>query len=241
MTVTGPQILGMIMGSIPGLNIIASVIKFVYYNRQESELKDLAFARAPLEQTAIKVDEVAQNTIPSMDGDIERLKWYAILQIIPLIGIYFVWAEKKLLERINSVTETNFPVDNHEIDSQVEEVQVEEVQVEEESDGSVIEVTEANFQEVIKKGKVALLFYSSLQPTIKQEFDKGAKIMKSATFASFNIDDEKVPASVAIDRGCANLLTYDEGKHKGSIMSSIDDISKSYLILATIRQSLHVY
>ena len=112
MTITGTQMFGIVMGSIPGFNLIASIIKFIYYNSQESVLQNIVFARASTAQTARKVDEVARNTIPSVDDDVKRLKWCSLLQIIPLIGIYFAWTEKKLLERINAVTQANLnPID----------------------------------------------------------------------------------------------------------------------------------
>src|ERR1700733_6771940 len=123
MTVTGPQMFGTEVGCIPILSVISSVTKFIYYNDQESELKVASSRVASLQKTARRVEEVAQNAIPSMDGDIEMLKWYSLLQIIPLIGIYFVWAENRLLKQINNVVHGSLhSVNNNQVaSSQIEE------------------------------------------------------------------------------------------------------------------------
>ncbi|HEY4832307.1 MAG TPA: hypothetical protein VIH61_07090 [Waddliaceae bacterium] len=115
MTVTNTQMFGLVMGSIPGINIIASVIKFAYYSSQESELRDDASARLKVARTAEKMDEVAQNSLSNIEEDITNLKWYALLQVIPLVGIFFALAEKELLEKVSNLASNLNKVQTNEV------------------------------------------------------------------------------------------------------------------------------
>jgi hypothetical protein len=89
------------MGCIPGISIPTGIIKFFVYLHRESELHDMA-NRVDLEKVANSADQAAQNAFKNqIYTDIARLKWYALLQVIPLVGIYFAIAEKELLEKMN--------------------------------------------------------------------------------------------------------------------------------------------
>jgi hypothetical protein len=95
---------GLVMGSIPVINVPTGIIKFfVYYLQSESEFND-TLNRENLDGVAKSTNQAVQVAFKNrMNDTFACLKWYALLQVIPLVGIYFALAEKELLEKMNSV------------------------------------------------------------------------------------------------------------------------------------------
>src|ERR1700733_7129945 len=98
------------LSSLPGTNIITGFIKFFVYLSMESKLKKDLVARQSVDETGQKVDEASQAILlGAIDGAVSKLKWFSLLQMIPLVGIIGVIFEQKVLEKINTTLSPNNP------------------------------------------------------------------------------------------------------------------------------------
>lgn len=210
MSVTGTQIFGLVMGSIPGPNFVASITKFAYYNSQESNLKDAVSRKeygACLDRAAMKVNVLAKEVFENLEEEIGNLKWYAFLQIIPLVGVYFAWAEKQLLERINKVLPS-------EDISQINQEEIEPPKkIEQQFPKNVIKITEENFEAKTREGNVAILIYEnhffvSLENFSKVEIE-GLKLAA--------VEKKSKPVQL---KDCYGLVAYKDGKQIRDISCS---------------------
>ena len=94
------------LGAIPIVSIPTGIVKYFVHQNDESKnckiVNDLN-----LETVANITDKTAQKIFKyNLNGEISKLKWYGLLQMIPLVGIYFAWAEKELLEKINALAKS---------------------------------------------------------------------------------------------------------------------------------------
>ena len=156
MAVTNTQMFGLVTGSLPGLNFIAAPIKFVYYKSQETTLSKSA--RAQVSETAEEVNQVAQSRF-NLNDEIPNLKWYALLQFIPLVGIYFAWKEKQLLEKINAASSNNLnaPKAKASVKNELEQ--------EVKNDNGFITLTDANYEATVNNhDKLVVLYYKKSIP-----------------------------------------------------------------------------
>jgi hypothetical protein len=102
------QLVGLVLGCIPGINIFAGIIKFFVYLHKESKLEGKIRDRKVVEQTAAKTDQVAKNIVDNNIKKVtEKLKWSALLQAIPFVGIYGAYLEKEALEKISILKKTH--------------------------------------------------------------------------------------------------------------------------------------
>ena len=247
---TNMQKFGLVIGILPGINFIAAITKFVYYRMQESKSKETArttinqlFARATVEQTAEKVDESAKSAFQDMEEEITNLKWFALLQIIPLAGILFASLEYESLEKINKIFNTN--VEGNDLEDVIptdvvptRQPDEEEVKVE-----SVITLTTDTFDKVVREGKVAVLICAEARDSkIKDEFIKASGTFKSVNFASFDRETQKTPESTNLGSviSAPIINIYNNGRLQDSILGDILGVSTAYTIAQKIRQTLHV-
>ena len=186
MTITGTQKFGLAMGILPGANFIASVVKFIYYKSQETDLN--AAAQLKVTRTAELVNQAAQNSLQKIEDDIANLKWFALLQIIPLIGIIFVNFEYELLERINNAVKESVPPAAQPAQPAAQPVAPAAQPVPPRKE--VVEVTDlATFEKEIKGGKVvALIDYCKMHIP---SFYKANRDMPDIKFIS--LDASKAP------------------------------------------------
>ena len=262
MTITGTQKFGLVMGVIPPINFIASVVKFIYYRSQEAESINTVAARLKVSSTAQSTDQAAQNTFQNIEKDITNLKWFALLQIIPLVGVIFANFEYELLERIHNAFNGNVVSNNLEnpappVEQRNEEPPVAKKPVKQHNEEPpaaakpVIELTPATFEEATRKGKVAVLLYSSSTDikykTAFQEASSHPR-MESVNFAwldreSCNPND--LPESIKKTSALSpSLLNYNQGKLEGQVEHGIGtfnaNLSHKHEIIRTIQNSLHV-
>ena len=240
---TNMQKFGLVIGILPGINFIAAITKFVYYRMQESKSKETArttinqlFARATVEQTAEKVDESAKSAFQDMEEEITNLKWFALLQIIPLVGILFANLEYESLEKINEIFNANVEGNDSEEVVPTRQPHEEEVKVK-----PVITLTTDTFDKVVREGKVAVLICSeSVYPVTKEEFNKASRILKSVKFASFDRETQKAPESTnwgsSISAPIINI--YNNGKLQKTLPGDIVGVSKAFMIVHDIKQAL---
>lgn len=106
MSISNLQMFGIVMGCIPGINFVAGTIKFFIYMHQEFDLKKTITNRTRVEQTAKKLENIDQSMFKEDKKNMTNLKWYALLQVLPLVGAYGAYKEKKLLEKINTPIKT---------------------------------------------------------------------------------------------------------------------------------------
>lgn len=108
-TISNLQTIGLIGGCLPGLNILTAIIKFFVYLYKETNPEN----RHGVEVTAAKTEELAQT---AFNNDVkkvtENLKWYALVQIIPFVGIYGAYLEKETLEKISTLRTVKLNQDN---------------------------------------------------------------------------------------------------------------------------------
>jgi hypothetical protein len=182
------------LSSFPGTNIITGFIKFFIYLNKESELV-AEIRRHTLNSTAEKVDEL----LKGIENDVSNLKWFSLLQMIPLVGIIGVLFEQRILSKYNQKTDEEQGPDNESTENLYER--------------NVINLTNNNFDTTISTSdKCMVLFYDEssfndqANRNAKEEFKKAASKMPTVIFGMVNCQDKdntnqiKLPADYKVKR-----------------------------------------
>ena len=196
MNVTKTEMFGLVMGSIPGINIPTGFIKFFVYFNKEDEIKDKMKSRLQVDVTAGKVKAIDMPGITkSIEGEISKLKWCALLQMIPLIGIIGAIFEKEILEWVNELT------DRGDLNPQdPANVKQPDLPLKKANPGQVLELSDANFQATIKKGNTMVMYVPNIDDKSTaeiKEFELAAKKMEASDVTFAKITSEAGPLAHA--------------------------------------------
>jgi hypothetical protein len=205
------------LSSFPGTNIITGFIKFFIYLNKESDLvRDIK--RRTLNSTAEVADDLF---LKGIANDVSNLKWFSLLQMIPVVGIIGVLFEQRVLSKYNQKSNEEQGPDNQSNENLYE--------------SNVIQLTKNNFEKTILSfDKCAVLFYDEstldgqTNKIAKEEFKKAASTMPNVTFGIVNCQDKvntyNIKPVVQGEINCfPTIYTYQSGTsvgqaHKGRHM-----------------------
>lgn len=218
MNVSNTEMFGIVMGCIPGINIAAGLIKFFIYLNKEAEINNKLFRQLEVDRTAKKVNNNID--IPEIKNGIEettsKLKWYALAQMIPLIGIIGAIYEKNILEFFNKHLEPKLnEVDSTDGDNKV---MGRNPPWEKTNSKFVLELSDDNFEATIEKGTVAVLFFADIdgrENDANEPFEQAAKELanQGITFAQINAyDGWKTHNKLREKYGVPLIILYQDGQ-----------------------------
>lgn len=244
MTITGTQKFGLVMGVIPGINIIASLIKFVYYGSQETE--SIGAARKKVTHTAEPVDRVARDYLQNIEEDITRLKWFALLQVVPLVGLIFANWEYESLDRINKVFNLNvgpnIPKVPEDTVPEVPKKKDSAHSIEQDNKKTPVMLPELTLEtmllETAKNCDLAVLVYSSSKDLkLKTDFEEASRNLHSVKFALLDIDLDANKGMICATKG---IMLYKNGVETSIIATSSGRFNNSQAIIRKIKKDLKV-
>jgi thioredoxin 1 len=242
------------LSCVPGTNIFTGFIKIFVYLTKESELvrdikrHTILTNRRSVDLSGKKVAQVAQNLLDQIEKDVSSLKWYSLLQMIPLIGIIGVIFEQRVLANINQILE-NQP-DPPEIQSNNNDREIQpnnndrEIPIVPKGKSSlegkkIIELTDANYEDIIgPEGTVVVLFnadWSLPAKKITPIFEELSTKRSDITFAVSNLGENqhknKNPILSSHVRSVPTFSVYKDGarvKEKELRGSNKDDLKKFF-------------
>ena len=217
------------LSSLPGTNIITGFIKFFVYLSMESKLKKDLIDRASVDETGKKVNKVSQAILDKIDDDISNLKWFSLLQMIPLVGIIGVIFEQQVLPKINNALSPNNPKPPeppHQenelpfVDNSNELTGEPVIKGRRATEGrKIIQLTDENFKEKIREGggTVAVFFgMAKLKPSgekFKSTYDKVAKAKgDKLTFAAADFEKAEELFRYGNIRATPAVVVFNNGR-----------------------------
>jgi thiol-disulfide isomerase/thioredoxin len=237
------------LSCVPGTNIFTGFIKIFVYLTKESELvrdikrHTLLTNRRSVDSAGQRVAKVAQSLLDQIEKDVSSLKWYSLLQMIPLIGIIGVIFEQRALANINQILENSNQlvppeIQPNNIDQEIPIVPKRKSSLE---GKKIIELTDANYQDIIgpdSKGTVVVLFTADWCSAAKKITPIFEELIKNKsdniTFARANRGDnsssDKNPnlSEYAMIRKVPTFIVYKNGKNIKELNGSNEDDLRAF-------------